>query len=67
MYSCKMKKDNLEEIYSNVACYKQYVNYSKTTFPTIPLPQHKPGLLQSFLVIWKAQFVKRNFQHQESF
>ena len=32
MYSCKMKKNNFEGIHLNVACYKQYADYFKTTF-----------------------------------
>ena len=41
MYSCKMKKNNLEVIYLNVACYKQYVDYFKTTFPYTASPIYK--------------------------
>ena len=33
MCSCKMKKNNFEVICLNVACYKEYVDYFKTTFP----------------------------------
>ena len=32
MYRWKMKKNNVKVIYLNVSCYKQYVNYFKTTF-----------------------------------
>ena len=48
-----------------MACYRQYVDYFKTTSPYTTPPTRKltaiikPVLLQSFLVIWNAPPVKK--------
>ena len=37
----KIKKNNFKVIFLNVACYKQYADYFKTTFPYTAPPTYK--------------------------
>ena len=41
MYNYKMKENNFKVIYLNVACYRQYIDYFKTSFPYSAPPTYE--------------------------
>ena len=41
IHNSKMKNQNFKVVYLNMACYRQYVDYFKTTFPHTGISQYQ--------------------------